>query len=116
MMPSALAETGTVSDGWLVLFFFVRIFLGFFPAIIAQVRVHPRKWWIYVLAFLATGFGSFGWPTYLVGWIYFALIGLPFELNEIGWVLLGWSVIIWAIAIFWATRKIKAFEQYRSPG
>ncbi len=62
---NTLAETRTISDGWLVLLFFARIFLGWLPAIIAQVRVHPRKWWIYAMAFLATGFGFFGWPSYL---------------------------------------------------
>jgi len=32
------------------------------------------------------------------------MIGLPFELDEFAWVLLGWSVVVWAIAMVWATR------------
>lgn len=71
--------------GWAVLFFFVRIFLGCLPIIVATVRNHHRKWWIYLLAFLGTGYGWFGWPVFLVGWIYFSLLGLPFELNAVGW-------------------------------
>jgi hypothetical protein len=98
------------------LFLFARIFLGCLPIIVATVRHHHRRWWIYFLAVLGTGAGNFGWPSYLVGWIYFTLLGLPFELNVAGWTLLAWSVIIWIIAMVWATRRIDPAQVYRTPG
>jgi RsiW-degrading membrane proteinase PrsW (M82 family) len=96
----AQVDNRTISDGWLVLLFFIRIFLGFLPAIIAWVRHHPKRWWIYLLTILAGG-GSFGWPPQLLGRIYFALNGplnvgdqlyaAPLPMDVADWVLIVWS-------------------------
>lgn len=122
-MSTILAEVD-ISGGWLALLFFTKVFLGWLPAIIAWVRHHPRRWWIYALVVLAGG-GSFGWPPQLLGRIYFAITGPikigdtfsiePPPMTDADWVLVGWSAVIWLISMFWATRKINLFEVHRSP-
>jgi hypothetical protein len=119
----AEADNRSILERLGVLFMVVRIFLAFLPAAVAWIRHHPRRLWIYVLTVLGTGGGSFGWPSQLVGRIYFALNGGQFKVGDLfylapkaptvfDWVVIAWSVTIWVIAMVWATRKIAPDQVY----
>jgi hypothetical protein len=105
-------------NGLSALFFFLRWFLAFLPGVVAWVRQHPGKWWIFSLTFLSVAWSQYGWVTQLVGRIYFAITGpiqfgggvsaqpKPVSGVESGFIV--WSAIAWLIAMVWATRTINA--------